>query len=196
MSDNPLDRIPAYNRVSIRAALVHGDEDPGPALAAAGIVASIAIPVVMGEDIDLPGGILGDGITPNLMAVLETEQPDDFDPSSNTAASQPAAAAFGTRFPALTSRLGGPQSGRFGDDADDFPPSPGRSSEIDRLLTSGWKEPPPYARFDPLKFAGLRGVVAGGQPGAGRSGLGERCRGDTDACWERAFPEPRKRPRG
>jgi hypothetical protein len=32
-----VERIPAYNRVSIRAALVHGDEDAGPALRAAGI---------------------------------------------------------------------------------------------------------------------------------------------------------------
>jgi hypothetical protein len=64
MSDDPLDRIPAYNRVSIRAVLVHGDEDPGPALAAACITDPIALRVVMGDDPHV-GGMLGDGITPN-----------------------------------------------------------------------------------------------------------------------------------
>ena len=49
--DNPLDRIPAFNRVSIRAVLVNEGEDPGPALAEAGIVNPIAIPMVLGDTI-------------------------------------------------------------------------------------------------------------------------------------------------
>ena len=79
VSDHPLDRIPAFNRVSIRAVLVQQGQDPGPALAAAGILNPIAIPVVLGEQVELSSGILGDGITPNLTAVLETEYQDHFD---------------------------------------------------------------------------------------------------------------------
>ncbi len=63
--------------------LVNQGEDPSAALAKAGIVNAVAIPVVLGEQLDLPRGILGDGITPNLKAVLETEQQDDFDASSD-----------------------------------------------------------------------------------------------------------------
>ena len=76
MSDNPLDKLPEHNRVSIRAVLVHEGEDASAALAKAGFVNAIAIPVMLGEDLDLSGGILGNGITPNLIAVLETEQED------------------------------------------------------------------------------------------------------------------------
>jgi hypothetical protein len=132
MSDTPLDRLPAFNRVSIRGVLVHEGEDPRPALAAAGIVNPIAIPVVLGEELDLSGGILGNGITPNLKAVLETEQHDDFDSSPTNqpseAGSQPSAprsaqpvtttlpAAYGQRSFAPIHRLGDiepdPRSGR------------------------------------------------------------------------------------
>lgn len=77
--DNPLDRLPAHDRVSIRAVLVHEGEDPSAALAEAGFVETISVPVVLGEQPDLPGGILGNGITPNLTAVLETEPEDEFD---------------------------------------------------------------------------------------------------------------------
>lgn len=76
MSDNPLDRLPAYDRVSIRAVLVHDGEDPAAALAEAGIFDPIAIPVMLGDGADLSGTLLGDGITPNLMAVLETVRND------------------------------------------------------------------------------------------------------------------------
>jgi hypothetical protein len=77
--DNPMDKLPAHNRVSIRAVLVHEGEDPSAALAEAGFANAVAIPVVLGEQSDLSGGILGNGITPNLTAVLETEQEEAFD---------------------------------------------------------------------------------------------------------------------
>jgi len=161
MSDNPLDRLPAHNRVSIRAVLVHEGEDPGPALAAAGIVNPIAVPVVQGEELDLSGGILGNGITPNLKAVLENEQHDDFDSSpyhqSDKGASQPGAArpaepvtttmpaAFGLRPLAPINGLGDagsdPRSGRYGNRATVCPPSPGQSLETDRIPTAGWRNP-------------------------------------------------------
>lgn len=83
MSDNPLDKIPAHNRISIRAVLVHEGEDAGAALAEAGFAETISIPVVLGEHPDLSGGILGNGITPNVMAVLETDPDDAADPSRN-----------------------------------------------------------------------------------------------------------------
>ncbi|WP_428489685.1 hypothetical protein [Rhodopila sp.] len=76
MSDNPMDRLPAFNRVSIRAVLVKDGEDPSHALAEAGFAEAVAIPVVIGDDLDLSGDILGNGITPNLTAVLETEIAD------------------------------------------------------------------------------------------------------------------------
>jgi hypothetical protein len=75
-ADNPMDKLPAHNRVSIRAVLVHPGEDPNAALAEAGFANAVALPVVLGDQPDLPGGILGNGITPNLTAVLETEQED------------------------------------------------------------------------------------------------------------------------
>lgn len=84
MSDNPLDRLPAHNRVSIRAVLVHEGEDAGAALAEAGFVNAIAIPVMLGTDMDPSGGILGNGVTPNLTAVLETDPEDTFDAAAYT----------------------------------------------------------------------------------------------------------------
>ena len=74
MTDNPMDSLSSFDRVSIRAVLVREGEDPSAALAAAGIFDPIAIPVIIGEDVSQSGGILGDGITPNLKAVLETGQ--------------------------------------------------------------------------------------------------------------------------
>ena len=76
--DEPMDRVSAANRLSIRAILVSQGEDPTAALAAAGIVNAVAIPVVVGEELDLSRGILGNGRTPNLIAVLETEQDEEF----------------------------------------------------------------------------------------------------------------------
>jgi hypothetical protein len=72
MSDNPLDRIPSFDRVSIRAVVVMEGEDPGPLLAAAGIVDPVAVPVVFGED--APDRSFGDGFTPNVSAVVEFDQ--------------------------------------------------------------------------------------------------------------------------
>lgn len=73
MNDNPLDRIPDFGRVSIPAVVVEEGEDVGAVLSAAGIVDAIALPVVFGESPDVAGGLLGDGMTQNLVAILETE---------------------------------------------------------------------------------------------------------------------------
>jgi hypothetical protein len=89
MSDNPMDKLPAHNRVSIRAVLVHEGEDASAALAEAGFSDAIAIPVMLGDQPDVAGGILGNGITANLTAVLETEEPDA---SGDPPDSQPASA--------------------------------------------------------------------------------------------------------
>jgi hypothetical protein len=69
-----MDGLPAHDRVSIRGILVSEGEDPGVALAEAGFVDSPAIPAVPGEDLDLSGGIPGNGIAPNPIAVPGTEQ--------------------------------------------------------------------------------------------------------------------------
>jgi hypothetical protein len=92
MSDDPLGRIASHDRVSIRAVLARNGEDPSAALARAGIIDAVALPVVVGEDADLPGGILGDGITPNVTAVLETEAQEGFESSAGggAAPAQPA----------------------------------------------------------------------------------------------------------
>lgn len=79
MSDSPLDNIPIFNRVSIPAVLVQEGDDPTAALAEAGILEPIALSVLLQEDVLDPSmGILGDGITPNIQAVLEShdETPD------------------------------------------------------------------------------------------------------------------------
>jgi hypothetical protein len=95
MSDNPLDRIPGHDRVTLRAVVVKDGEDPGPALAAAGIFDPVALPVAFGE----PDIGFGDGITPNLMAVLETNPATGEDPAPSSGArpasaeAQPSAAA-------------------------------------------------------------------------------------------------------
>ncbi len=88
MSNNPLDRIPGFDRVSVRAVVVMEGEDPGPLLAAAGIVDPVAVPVVFGED--APDRRFGDGLTPNVSAVVEFDErtedeedgPADVDASS------------------------------------------------------------------------------------------------------------------
>ncbi len=75
MSDNPLDRIPSFDRVSVRAVVVMEGEDPGPLLAAAGIIDPVAVPAVFGDS--APDRGFGDGFTPNLSAVVEFD--DDAD---------------------------------------------------------------------------------------------------------------------
>jgi hypothetical protein len=76
MTDNPMDSLSHFDLVSIRAVLVHDGEDPSDAVSEAGIHDPIEVPVTMGEDMSLAEGGLGDGITPNLSAVLETERWD------------------------------------------------------------------------------------------------------------------------
>lgn len=77
MEDDPAQRMAKANRVSIRAVLVTGQGvDIKAALAKAGIFDPIAIPVVLGDKPDLPNGILGDGVTPNLIGILEPDKPD------------------------------------------------------------------------------------------------------------------------
>lgn len=78
MTDNLVDKLPALNRVSIRAVLVTEGEDASAVLAQAGFADAVAIPVVVGEG-GLPSGFLGDGTTPNLTALLETEAEDAFE---------------------------------------------------------------------------------------------------------------------
>jgi hypothetical protein len=114
MSDDPLDRLPSFDRVSIPAVLVHEGEDPGPALQEAGIVDAVALPVIFDDDPHSPGGFFGDGITDNLSAVLEPaevendedsphasraerphQQPDGITSKAATVARLPA--AFGSR---------------------------------------------------------------------------------------------------
>ncbi len=75
-ADHHTDTPIGIDRVSIRTVLVREGEDPGAALAVADLVDPIALPVMSGEQPDVPGGILGNGITPNVTALLETEQPD------------------------------------------------------------------------------------------------------------------------
>ena len=75
MSNNLLDGIPSFDRVSIRAVVVCGGEDPTQVLSEAGIFDPVALPLVLGED--QPDISLGDGITPNLIAILEPDQEDD-----------------------------------------------------------------------------------------------------------------------
>ncbi len=72
MSDNPLDRIPSFDRVSIPAVVVSDDQDPSRALLELGIFDPISLQIVMGED--QPDFSFGDGINPNLTAVLEMDQ--------------------------------------------------------------------------------------------------------------------------
>jgi hypothetical protein len=84
MTDNPMDSLSTFDLISIRAVLVHDGEDPSDAVSEAGIYDPIEVPVMMGEDMSLAEGGIGDGITPNLSAVLETEQWDIFASSSQS----------------------------------------------------------------------------------------------------------------
>lgn len=102
MSDDPMDKLPTFNRVSIRAVLVEEGEDPSPALAQVGFAEAVAIPVVLGEDLDLSSGILGDGITPNLTAVMEAEIEDD---EANAAPASPPGQAQAAPDPQPRSQL-------------------------------------------------------------------------------------------
>lgn len=72
MSDDPLDLIPSFARLSVAAVLVSGDADPRAALAEAGITDPVAVEIRIGDTVDPSQGFFGDGVTPNLTAVLET----------------------------------------------------------------------------------------------------------------------------
>ncbi len=164
MSDNPLDRLPAYDRVSIRAVLVHDGEDPSAALAEAGIFDPIAIPVILGDGGGVSGPLLGDGITPNLMAVLETARTGGFaagrgDRRESGTAAQPgirptvliktvtSPPAFGRRSWAPIQRLDGsggnpaPRPGRFVHGGDGVPPVP---SLFASASPANWRNFRPY----------------------------------------------------
>lgn len=91
MSADPLDIIPSFARVSVPAVLVSGDANPGAALAEAGITDPIAVEVRIGETLDHSQGLFGDGLTPNLTAVLETQNRN---PTSAHPAGQQAASGF------------------------------------------------------------------------------------------------------
>ena len=80
MNDDPLDRIPSFDRVSIRAVVVADGEDPGQALSQAGIFDPVAVAVAFGES--PPDGSFGDGMTPNLTAVVAYDPAEGSDPGA------------------------------------------------------------------------------------------------------------------
>lgn len=80
MEDDPAQRLAKANRVSIRAVLVSDQNvDVQSVLAKAGIFDPVAIPVLLGDKPDVPHGIFGDGVTPNLTGILEPDAPDALD---------------------------------------------------------------------------------------------------------------------
>jgi hypothetical protein len=79
MTDDPGSSRTAGNRVSIRAVLAFDGEDVTQALSRAGIFDPVAVPATLGNTGDPQGGILGDGMTPNLIAEIE---PDDLPPDA------------------------------------------------------------------------------------------------------------------
>ena len=91
MSDDPLNGIPSFDRVSIRAVLVEDGEDPGQALVEAGIFDPVAIRVSLGDD--QPDNTFGDGFTDNLTGVLESDPDHEFDPGSGTPPAQASSAS-------------------------------------------------------------------------------------------------------
>ncbi|MFL5283721.1 MAG: hypothetical protein ACJ8AW_22710 [Rhodopila sp.] len=78
MTDDAAGNRPVGNRVSIRAVLAFDGEDVTQALSQAGIFDPVVVPATLGDAEDPPGGILGDGFTPNLTAAVEpgNSQPD------------------------------------------------------------------------------------------------------------------------
>ncbi len=106
MSDDPAQRLAAANRLSIRAVLDTGQGDIQSALTKAGIFEPVAIPVWVGDDPRQQGGFLGDGITPNVTATLEPDEPDAFysdqafEPPPQPASQAEAAAPGTTTLPA------------------------------------------------------------------------------------------------
>jgi hypothetical protein len=180
-SDSPLDQLPAHDRVSIRAVLVREGEDPGPALAAAGIVDPVAVPVVVGEQPDLSGGILGDGVTGNLTGVLETEPGEAFDVSPGTQPGSARAArealpwsgqdtsmlpaAYGMQPLAPLRKIGdtgqrpAAEVAFHGDRAAADPPKPGRFSQADPVSADGGSDLPAARGADPHGVSGPTGLA-------------------------------------
>jgi hypothetical protein len=87
-ANSPTGAPAAANRVSISAVLAAEGEDVTEALARAGIVDPVAIPVQAEPE----EGFLGDGVTPNLTGVLEAHEADGPGAGSGPppAAAQPA----------------------------------------------------------------------------------------------------------
>ncbi len=139
MPDNPLDRIPGFDRVSVRAVVVPEGEDPGPALAAAGIVDPIALPIVFGEN--APDRGFGDGFTPNVTAVLEYDQSEAVDSGS----------ASENRLPASDSLASsrGTQIRAPGSAADDA--SPSRAATTKLPASYGIQPLAPIRPYDPTR---------------------------------------------
>jgi hypothetical protein len=85
------DRFGTAGTVSVRAVVQHGDEDVTEALLRAGIFDPVSVPVVFGEEPDVSQGLLGDGVTPNLRAVLAHDVVSDFEVGSNAEVDAPKA---------------------------------------------------------------------------------------------------------
>jgi hypothetical protein len=84
-----------FDRVSIRAILTPEGELPTADLHGAGIFDQISVPVMMGDGLpDMSQGLFGDGITPNITAVLE------FDDDEQAAPWEAARSAAGPNIPA------------------------------------------------------------------------------------------------
>ncbi|WP_428485573.1 hypothetical protein [Rhodopila sp.] len=92
MSDDPADRLTKANRISIQAVLVPEGHDPVPLLLANGIYEPVAIPFVVDDDAFNSGGILGDGVTPNVVATLDFGEQEPTDATSGQSAPDPSAA--------------------------------------------------------------------------------------------------------
>ena len=70
---NPMDSLHDFDMVSLRAVVVSDGQDPGVALAEAGILDPVALAMEFDDDPGASSRLLGDGITPNLTAVLEMD---------------------------------------------------------------------------------------------------------------------------
>ncbi|PPQ34644.1 hypothetical protein CCS01_10040 [Rhodopila globiformis] len=92
--------------MSVRAVLAFDGEDVTQALGEAGIFDPVAVPALFGDAADPPGGILGDGITPNLVAEIELDEPGGVSPDveaspASTGMEQPWDQTATTRVPAV-----------------------------------------------------------------------------------------------
>jgi hypothetical protein len=76
MNDDPIDRIPSFDRVSVAAVLVREGEDATAALTEAGIIDPIVVEVMLDDGSGTDLSFFGDSVSGNLVAVLETEQAD------------------------------------------------------------------------------------------------------------------------